>query len=367
MSIFGVYLLTLPDTNAASLGLVFTIGSLMGFIAEVPSGYLSDKLGHKESMILSRFLYVCSTGCFLVGFNIWWFIVGIILMNVGHAFWSGTNSAFMHETLRALGKDDQYATIMGKMKSTGFVLPIIFIVTVPFLVTISYRAALVLPLVLDVIGLLIAFTLIKPPVTPQMIEEISNTNFKAVIKEGVERHIFSYLFLMGLMLASVMVLGGFKDVYQQLLGIPVVYYGIFWAGSRVFVALLLRTNGFIKARFSFHQFLWAKFLGAMLLILLLAIVKHPAVVVFIFMLSSAFNWSFTEANTHYLLEKMGNSNFKATLLSFEWGFNNLIRSLLVIGFGFISTVYSFQVAFFTLAATLLIAGLLSWVWIYRKQ
>jgi len=47
VAILGAYYLTIPDVNAAGIGIILLAGSLAGFVFEIPSGYVSDKIGHK--------------------------------------------------------------------------------------------------------------------------------------------------------------------------------------------------------------------------------------------------------------------------------------------------------------------------------
>lgn len=128
----SAYYLTIPDTTAQTVGLIFLAGNLAGFLFEIPSGYISDKFGHKETLVLAGFLMLVSSSFFLLATDVVFLILGSAFMSIGQAFRSGTFSAFMHETLRGLGKEDQYTEIMGKVRSAGFGVPIIFAVLAPF-------------------------------------------------------------------------------------------------------------------------------------------------------------------------------------------------------------------------------------------
>ena len=135
----GAYYLTIPDVTPEGIGIILLAGSFAGFIFEIPSGYVSDKIGHKTALVMSRLFMLVSTLFFLLANNIVFLILGGILMGIGHAFHSGTGSAFMHETLRGLKRENEYAKVMGKISSIGFAVPIIFMVLTPFLVSISFK------------------------------------------------------------------------------------------------------------------------------------------------------------------------------------------------------------------------------------
>jgi len=363
MSIFGVYLLTIPDTTPQTLGTLMLFGNILGFIFEVPSGYVSDKMGHRKSMILGKALLFCSTLCYFLGYSVEWFFLGAAFSSIGYAFVSGTGQAFMHETLLALGRDKEYSKIMGKANSIGFAVPIVFIVLVPFLTDISYKVAFSVPLILDLVGFIAVSLFVEPPKVQVEIEEISNKNFKDVMNEAISLHLLPYLLFLGSMSALVSATSGFKDIYQQLLGIPVVYYGIFWGMSRIIVSLVLLINHKVTERVSFHQFLLFQYIGYILIVLALGLVGDPAVVVALFILTAAYNWCFKSARHHYLFEIMGKSSFKATLLSMM----NLVR-LIVMGVAFylIGTLaadsdFAFAFQMTALGAALLLGVMGVWI------
>lgn len=69
----------------------------------------------------------------------------------------------MHETLRTLGREHEYTKVMGKISSLGFAIPIVLMVTVPFLVSISYKLPFIISVITDTIGLIAALALKVPP------------------------------------------------------------------------------------------------------------------------------------------------------------------------------------------------------------
>ncbi|MFT7645180.1 MAG: MFS family permease [Candidatus Paceibacteria bacterium] len=74
----SVYYLTIPDTTAQTIGLIFLVGNLAGFVFEIPSGYLSDKLGHKEALVLAGFLMLVSSSFFLLATD-----VAFLMLEIG--------------------------------------------------------------------------------------------------------------------------------------------------------------------------------------------------------------------------------------------------------------------------------------------
>lgn len=77
-------------------------------ITEVPSGYLSDLVGRRRTLLLSCLAILAAYVCFLVSDKFAGFAVGQILLAVSIAFRSGTDTALHYESLQALGRSSEY-------------------------------------------------------------------------------------------------------------------------------------------------------------------------------------------------------------------------------------------------------------------
>src|SRR3989344_3280687 len=192
MPILGVYLLTVPGATAQSVGLMVLVGFLSSFLFEIPSGYVSDRIGHKTALIFARISLLLSSLFFLVGTEIYVFLIGSALLNIGMAFHSGTGAAFMHETLRALGREKEYSKILGRISAIGFAVPIALIVVLPFFASISYKVPFMLVVLVDIIGLLVTASFVVPSGSRTEIKEIGIANFRKVLREGWESGFFKY-------------------------------------------------------------------------------------------------------------------------------------------------------------------------------
>ena len=100
IAILGAYYLTVPGVGLAEVGLLLLAGQLAGFVLEVPSGYISDKIGHRKALVISHAFLIFSTVGFIMANNLTILILASVLLSGGFAFHSGTGNAFMHETLK---------------------------------------------------------------------------------------------------------------------------------------------------------------------------------------------------------------------------------------------------------------------------
>ena len=345
VAVLGAYYLTIPDVTPKIIGTILLAGSLSGFLFEIPSGYMSDKIGHKLTLVISRVLMLMSTVFFLVANNIPFLILGAIFLSASAAFQSGTGSAFMHETLQGLRREHDYARVMGKISSIGFAVPIIFMVLVPFLVSVSYKTPFLIALVIDVIGLLAAISLVVPPVPQEHIEEIGATNFKQVLQEGYRLNFFSIALFSGIISGTLFSVGGFRAPYQAFLEIPVIWYGVFFGIGRAFASLMLAYSGKIKKYITLPSFYGFQLIIYTLLILVLGIISSWWVIVTAFIIINAFQWGLSKIDEGYQLDIIKSSKFKATLLSTGSQIDRVVAAISSFGVGFIIERVSYQYGF----------------------
>ncbi|MDD2766607.1 MAG: MFS transporter [Candidatus Moranbacteria bacterium] len=345
VAVLGAYYLTIPDVTPKIIGTILLAGSLSGFLFEIPSGYMSDKIGHKLTLVISRVLMLMSTVFFLFANNISFLILGAIFLSASAAFQSGTGSAFMHETLQGLKREHDYARVMGKISSIGFAVPIIFMVLVPFLVSISYKTPFLIAFVIDVIGLLVAISLVVPPVPQEHIEEIGATNFRQVLQEGYHLNFFSIALFSGIIGGTLFSIGGFRAPYQTFLEIPVIWFGVFFGIGRAFASLMLAYSGKIKKYFTLPSFYGFQLVIYTLLILVLGMISSWWVVVTAFIIINAFHWGLSKIDEGYRLDIIKSSKFKATLLSTGSQIDQAVSVVSSFGVGFIIERVSYQYGF----------------------
>lgn len=367
IAILGAYYLSTPGVTPKGVGIILLAGSLANFIFEIPSGYVSDKIGHKQALVISRVFVLFSTVFFLLANSISFLILAAALMSIGHAFHSGTGSAFMHETLKGLRREQDYASVMGKIGAIGFAVPIALTVAVPFLVSVSFKLPFVVSLVVDLVGLAAAVSLIAPPVPLEHIKEIGVTNFKKVIQEGHQLKFFSFALFSGIVAGTLLGVGGFRAPYQTFLAIPVIWYGIFFGLGRALASLMIAYSGKIKTSASIFSFYKFQLILYSILILALGAISNQWVVVLLFLLLNAFQWGLSKAEDSYLIEIIKTSKFKATLLSTESQISQAVAAVVGFGIGFMVERLSYQLSFLYLGIIFVIVLLPLYLYIIREH
>ena len=93
--------------SAAAAILLYAIYDVATTVMELPSGWLSDRIGRRPTLILSGLAELGGAALLVLGGSFEIFAAGQILIGVSMAFSSGTDSALLYESLNARGKGDQ--------------------------------------------------------------------------------------------------------------------------------------------------------------------------------------------------------------------------------------------------------------------
>jgi MFS family permease len=88
--------------------LLETIYYLSVVVLEVPTGYLSDRIGHRRVLIAGSVSQCLACIAFTITGHFTTLAVGQVLLALGMAFCSGSDTAYHYSILSALGRDKEY-------------------------------------------------------------------------------------------------------------------------------------------------------------------------------------------------------------------------------------------------------------------
>ncbi len=124
-------------------------------LAEVPSGWLSDKLGRRVALRAAMCAFVASYGTFVFGTEFWHLATAQVLLAAGYAFNSGTDTAFHYDSLTSCGLEDQFERREERIARLSFLVVGASAVVGGFVGAIELRWAYALSAVFAVGGLVI--------------------------------------------------------------------------------------------------------------------------------------------------------------------------------------------------------------------
>ena len=108
MPVFFLYFL-----ERVSLGEAVLLGSayyFSVFLLEVPSGYCSDRFGRRPTLIMASVMTLLACVMYVLAGSFAVLVLAQMLLAAGIAFQSGSDSALLYDTLRALNREQEYTS-----------------------------------------------------------------------------------------------------------------------------------------------------------------------------------------------------------------------------------------------------------------
>jgi len=160
ITVFFLYMSQrLPLDQVIELSAVYYLSV---FALEVPSGYFSDRIGRRSTLLLSATSLILSYCCFIVGAGFWWFAAGQFLLATGIAMQSGTDTAFLYDTLKAQGRESEYAQREANAEQWGMIMLAVATLSGGLLGLVDLRLAYVFSLCSAVTMALLAWRFVEP-------------------------------------------------------------------------------------------------------------------------------------------------------------------------------------------------------------
>ena len=208
-----------------------SVYSLTVAITEIPSGYIADYFGRKNSIILSTIFIFIGYLIFsnYSGFEV--FILAEFLVAIGGSLMSGADSAIMYDTLLEIKQEEKYTEVEGKTYAIGNFSEAIAGLLGGFMATIS----LLLPIQIQTSILFFCIPIAISLVEPQIHKENKiEKGFKSIIKvikysilENLKlKWLIIYSAIMGV---STLSAAWLSQPFFRSIEVPLFYYGILWA------------------------------------------------------------------------------------------------------------------------------------------
>jgi MFS family permease len=93
---------------------------LLMVVAEVPTGAVADRWGRKFSISLGTLIYTAAVFTFGVGETVPILLAAYLIWGLAWTLWSGADAAFLYDSLRVLGRQDEYQKAYGKSWAAAF-------------------------------------------------------------------------------------------------------------------------------------------------------------------------------------------------------------------------------------------------------
>jgi len=136
-------------------------------LLEFPSGYFSDRVGRKVTLIISSSCWLLANAAFFLGASFEAFAIGQVLLAGGMAFRSGTDASFHLESLQAFGHEGEYANREARAARIRFLASAAGAVAGGAVALIALRWAYAASALTAAVALGTALLFVEPPASEQ--------------------------------------------------------------------------------------------------------------------------------------------------------------------------------------------------------
>lgn len=251
--VIALYML-LHGMSIAQIASIAVISRVVALALEVPSGMVSDALGHKRVLLLAQIAKALSSAMLLLG-TYEWFLFGITLFWAANAFVSGTREALFYERLVELGRKDEYRLHEGRAVGIGQFIGIASMALAGIAFTINPD----LPIIITVVQFLVAFAVMVTFQSAKPIEKVKEKEgyFTVFVHFREATRLFKqHPSLLWISLLQALVVGtvfGAAEVLQpvlELVGLSAVAIGFYYAAERLLTSIAGFSLSAISRRYS---------------------------------------------------------------------------------------------------------------------
>lgn len=126
--LYGAFAIIYYSQVAGSVALgmsIFSITMIAAAILEFPTGIIADKIGRRNTVIIGCVCSLVYSVILAITTSYYGLVAMAIFEGLERAFFSGNNDAFIYDTLKESGKENEYKTYAGKTESMYYVAGIL--------------------------------------------------------------------------------------------------------------------------------------------------------------------------------------------------------------------------------------------------
>ena len=336
---------------------VFSIGSVVSFLLEIPTGIFADFYGKKKSIVLAKILVTSSFLLFAFAQSFLLFVLAQVIYEAGQAFRSGTEAAYIYDYLDQEQGAPGYTEVKGKQKfwaRAGEALATALGGVIA--AKVSYAAVFLVaavPAAANIFNVL-SWTHIREREEKRFLWPETKRHVKhAFMVLGRDKKIRTIMLNFSIFTASLAAIATFTQPYMTQANIPIEYFGFIYAASLAVSAFAVRYSYKVEAWFGRVRTTNALTFFAVLPALVLGLGYKALIGVgFFFLLTIIENIRSPILNT--LFHDRVRSAERSTMGSLLEQSKSLAKMILLPIIGFFAKAYSMEVAILIIAGLLLI-------------
>jgi|TARA_B100001964_G_scaffold220365_1_gene263349 MFS family permease len=343
---------------------IFSIGIIL---FEIPSGYFSDVMGRKNTIIIACILGFIGFLIYSFSYGFIGFLIAELMLGLGSSFLSGTDSAIVYDSLIQIKKEKEYKKIEGRMLSIGNFSEAIASFIGGFIALISLRTPFYFQAIALFLSIPFAFTLIEPKRKKYKNKEGPIKEIIKIIKYSLHHHgeVKWLIFYSGFIGASTLTMTWLIQPYLKLVGLPLAYFGIVWGIFNISVGIFSLYAYKIEMKFGKKKSLVSLIFIAVIGYILMGLFQSLWGILFIFL------FYFVRGVSNPIFKDYVNrvisSDIRATVLSVK---NLVVRFIFaIVGpfIGVLTDIYSLSFALLSSGGIFIICGTISLFFLHKNK
>lgn len=119
--IWPVYLLYVlaHGVTYTQIGIIGTVQAIVVVGGEIPTGYVGDRIGRRNSLAVGSVLFTASAASYLIVETFLGFVLTFSLLSLGNAFISGSGDAWLYDTLKEQLDEGRFTHVRGRGGAIG--------------------------------------------------------------------------------------------------------------------------------------------------------------------------------------------------------------------------------------------------------
>ncbi|MBT5988368.1 MFS transporter [bacterium] len=344
LPIFALYFAS-KGLNYTNIINVFVAASIAQIIFEVPSGVFADYFGRKSALYVCAISNILSIVFYLFGTNAIHFLCGGFFLGITLAFESGTESAFLYDTLKDLEREKEYKKIEGKAHSfslIGFAVASFFggliaLISLQMPFWANFLIALLLPLIIYNFK------------EPKKYKALSDKKYFVHLKQAA---IYSFkhtrikwlIIFSSLVMVSVLAPFALLQIYIKGIGVPLKFFGIVYTFLLLTSALSSHVAHRVYKRLGeFKALLILPLFAGVALILMGKIIF---IFSWVFIILLEFVYGYLKPVIMDEIHKLIESHHRATVLSLKGFVQGALFAILSPFLGYFADIYSLPTVLF---------------------
>lgn len=334
--------------------------SLMVALMEIPSGYLADVFGRKQTLTLGAILAFIGFLILSLSFSFWPFFIGEIILGIGASFISGADSALLYDSLLESKKENDYTKVEGKAYGIGNFSEALAGICGGLLADISIRYPLYFQVFIAALIIPLTLSLVEPKFHK---ENSLPKSFRAIL-EVVKFALFENKILKWLIILSSIIgfltlsIAWFAQPYFKSIDLPIKYFGFIWAILNLSTGFSSMNAYRFESYFSKKRLSFFISLAISIPVILLSI-STPTFGMLMILLIYIIRGIATPVLRNFINE-ITESNVRATVLSVRSFCIRITFSIFAPLMGWIADVYSLQQSFMMLGVMVITVSLISY-------